>query len=482
MTMLYSSQGTIRFPIAVGQTLIVQNISGVETVSGSSASREDASARFGSGYFVYGPQSSAGTIQLSTTGQLDYQLVVGDATPWNNFIPLSGSSSGVSAGGDLAAGSAAVAAALGLAAGKGFKLPSWRAALAAMKAGTRNARIYCPGDSTTAGNFASGTQYGANASLAWPARLAAYLTAARLPASNASICGASILTAGQFATWYPGSAINGSWALDGSFKIPGYQMFRHNGAGADDLVLPISGYYDTVSIIYFKGSGYGQAQLKVDGGSTVYGTFDSANASTIVARASISVPAGNHTSLTFSKVAATGQFFLCAVICTNSATKQVEIYNAGWGGSKASDWADATNIWSPSSTAANNILSAYAPDLSIFNVGINDSLGATATATYLANLTTAAAAAATYGDVLLIAPFRISSGSASEATQLGIAQQVRALAQSNGYGLIDLAAHWGSYAQSTAAGYWSPAADPVHPCAPGYDEIGQVVASLVPTF
>lgn len=111
--MLYSSQGTIRFPIAVGQTLIVQNISGVETVSGSSASREDASARFGSGYFVYGPQSSAGTIQLSTTGQLDYQLVVGDATPWNNFIPLSGSSSGVSAGGDLAAGSAAVAAALG---------------------------------------------------------------------------------------------------------------------------------------------------------------------------------------------------------------------------------------------------------------------------------------------------------------------------------------------------------------------------------
>lgn len=81
MTMLYFSQGTIRFPVKSGYTLVVNNISGVESVSGSTVPREDATSTIGSGVYVYGPQTSDATITLSTSGQCDYELKAGDATP-----------------------------------------------------------------------------------------------------------------------------------------------------------------------------------------------------------------------------------------------------------------------------------------------------------------------------------------------------------------------------------------------------------------
>jgi hypothetical protein len=88
MTMLYSSQGTITFPLAAGNTLLINNISGIETVSGSIASREDVSAVFGTGRVGYGPQTSAVTITLSSTGQCDYEIRVGDVSPSRDIIKI----------------------------------------------------------------------------------------------------------------------------------------------------------------------------------------------------------------------------------------------------------------------------------------------------------------------------------------------------------------------------------------------------------
>lgn len=88
MTMLYSSQGTINFPVAVGNTLVIQNISGSETVSNVIVYREDASNELGSGFVVYGPFGTASTVNLSTTGQLDYQIKAGDVTTKSNAVPV----------------------------------------------------------------------------------------------------------------------------------------------------------------------------------------------------------------------------------------------------------------------------------------------------------------------------------------------------------------------------------------------------------
>lgn len=86
--MLYSSQGTITFPIAAGNTLVVNNLSGVETVTGSTVSREDVSSSFGAGRYGYGPQTSAVTLTLSTSGQCDYEIRCGDVTPSRDAITI----------------------------------------------------------------------------------------------------------------------------------------------------------------------------------------------------------------------------------------------------------------------------------------------------------------------------------------------------------------------------------------------------------
>lgn len=90
MTILNASVGALRLSLAKGETLIVRNYSGVETVSGSTVSREDASSTLGAGAVVYGPQSVAASIVLSTTGTLDYQTVMGDPTPAHASVGVVG--------------------------------------------------------------------------------------------------------------------------------------------------------------------------------------------------------------------------------------------------------------------------------------------------------------------------------------------------------------------------------------------------------
>jgi len=43
--------------------------------------REDVSSTTGSGAIAYGPQTSAATLTLSSSGSLDYQVVSGDVSP-----------------------------------------------------------------------------------------------------------------------------------------------------------------------------------------------------------------------------------------------------------------------------------------------------------------------------------------------------------------------------------------------------------------
>lgn len=81
MAILSSGSGSLRLSVPVGSSLIIRNFSGTETVTGSSVAREDATSRLGAGAYVYGPQTSASTLTISTTGTLDYQVVAGDPTP-----------------------------------------------------------------------------------------------------------------------------------------------------------------------------------------------------------------------------------------------------------------------------------------------------------------------------------------------------------------------------------------------------------------
>lgn len=81
MTILASTSGSLRLSLAKGETLVIRNYSGTETVTGSTVSREDATATLGAGAYIYGPQTAAASVTITTTGTLDYQAVMGDPTP-----------------------------------------------------------------------------------------------------------------------------------------------------------------------------------------------------------------------------------------------------------------------------------------------------------------------------------------------------------------------------------------------------------------
>lgn len=80
MPTLYTGT-TMPVSVSAGQTLIVKELTGTATVTGSSAAREDASVSIGAGFVVYGPQSADATLSMTTTGICEWQVVSGDATP-----------------------------------------------------------------------------------------------------------------------------------------------------------------------------------------------------------------------------------------------------------------------------------------------------------------------------------------------------------------------------------------------------------------
>lgn len=86
MTILTSANGSLPLTLRKGETLVIRNYSGAETVTGSTAAREDVSSTSGAGAIAYGPQTSAASLVLSSSGSLDYQVVAGDVTPAVNAL------------------------------------------------------------------------------------------------------------------------------------------------------------------------------------------------------------------------------------------------------------------------------------------------------------------------------------------------------------------------------------------------------------
>lgn len=76
MTILTSANGSLPLSLRKGETLVIRNYSGSETVRGSTVPQEATA----DGAEVYGPQLTAVTVVLSSSGALDYQTVMGDVT------------------------------------------------------------------------------------------------------------------------------------------------------------------------------------------------------------------------------------------------------------------------------------------------------------------------------------------------------------------------------------------------------------------
>lgn len=101
MTILTSANGSLPLTLRKGETLVIRNYSGTETVTGSTAAREDVSSTAGAGAVAYGPQSSAATLTISSSGSMDYSVVAGDMSPAVNALVSVPTGQIVTPGGDV---------------------------------------------------------------------------------------------------------------------------------------------------------------------------------------------------------------------------------------------------------------------------------------------------------------------------------------------------------------------------------------------
>ena len=81
MTILTSANGSLPLTLRKGETLVIRNYSGAETVTGSTAAKRFAVSTYGEGAVCYGPQVADATLTISSTGSIDYSVVSGVASP-----------------------------------------------------------------------------------------------------------------------------------------------------------------------------------------------------------------------------------------------------------------------------------------------------------------------------------------------------------------------------------------------------------------
>jgi len=276
-------------------------------------------------------------------------------------------------------------------------LPTWARKRQLVELRQAPARILCVGDSTTAGVFsdsystAVGTpnQGGPNA---YPARLAAYLTARGIPA----VVGMAIPghPGNEDSRWSGGLAYSG-----GNIGAGAASALSMTNAGLNPALTP-GVKADTYVVYFFGDSGTGTISAQATGGtSTTINTTRSAGGiykATVMAG---TASASNVLTLTWSS----GSSFILGVEFYDSTNPNVvRVLPAGVGGSQANQWANAASTTSYGGQA---FISAVAADLTVISLGINDAAAGRTAAQVLTDVRTLASKAAPSGDVLLMSAF-----------------------------------------------------------------------------
>jgi lysophospholipase L1-like esterase len=343
---------------------------------------------------------------------------------------------------------------------------TWNAKAAAVRSGTSRALIACIGDSVTFGFGAGAGDATTNARIAsYPARMAAKMAAAGLPAINESFfsnMASPAITPAIMAGYDSRLAVGAGWVSDTNNPTAGGQCWR-NDSTLNALSFTPTIPVDTFIVWYYTEPTFGDFTLDVDGAGQ---TAHSQNVAKSFAKLTKTVALGTHT-LNIKRTAGNVRFG--GVIAYNSAARAVDVINLGYSGSTTAIWADATDPWSPL-----NALGALAPDLTIIKLGINDFNTSVPLATFKANLNTIITRARLSGDVILCFPNQTNSQ--TPEYQDSYADAMRDVAEAANVRLVDQYNALGSYAALNAAGKMF---DGLHPKAVPYDDEAARLASAL---
>lgn len=342
---------------------------------------------------------------------------------------------------------------------------NWRRALSNVRNGSGYGKILCVGDSTTEGLNAGGSNPFFTG--AWPQRLAQLLNSYYVPAAiGLNRFADPAVTADT--RWTPGTG----WTANGS--IAGFaDLCAHGASGAAGTLTFAPGYScDTIDVYYAKSGSSGSCAVSDEGGALA---TIAANGSNAVGKTTLTLHslASNHV-ITFAGPTG-GDFYLIGVDCYNSTVDCVRVALSGRSGSSAANVVGATGVWSDNANPFSSIgcIEAYAPDLTINMLGINDAQFGASTSTWLTAMEAINAAAQVSGDVLnvTVVPSN-AAGLANGAT--GLALEVAYAAATKQLGpYVDINARWVDWATANSHTYYG--GNNLHPTGFGYCDVAQAI-------
>jgi lysophospholipase L1-like esterase len=353
-------------------------------------------------------------------------------------------------------------------------LPIYQSALKAMRAGTRNARIMCAGNSYTQGDFSDA----ANVDYYTPAfsnQLAIKLSAGGVLASCNSTCGF------QFAVHNAGSLQNNNdprVVMSGIAKAlvtqlciggPLIQMPNATSGVSFTPANPV----DTFRLYYITTGGANTFNVNINGGSN---TLIDASAAVGYASATFTGTLGTNT-LNVNWVS--GFANICGWEAWDSTKTRVNIMNCGWSGSTSGNWATFANAHSAGFSFA-----TVAPDLTILELGINDFNTSVSLATYMANMQTLITTIKNAGsDCILLtgAPWDAVNSGIPYATQTTFWSGMQQLATQNNLRMINIYNRWGDFSAATTAGLYATGSfsNSSHPSAKGQLDYAQAIFNAI---
>ena len=264
------------------------------------------------------------------------------------------------------------------------QLPIWRTKLSNVFNGAGDARILFIGDSTTWGAYSAA--YPANAtSSGWPALMSRMMPAS-LPASNASATPQAAGTTDSRVT------LAGAFTQSNLAAGFAHWCYTVNGTGTLTVFTPRDGViYDSFTIYTQGGQGGGTISATATGGTTTNIVQPYSN--NVVKTTVTAGSAGTSNAVTLSWVSGTSVQVI-GIEAFSSTTRRIRFSNAGFSGSTSGVWTDANTSLSA--------IKAWAPDLTIIMLGINDAQSNIPPATYQANIQTIITNAKLSGDVVVM--------------------------------------------------------------------------------
>ncbi len=349
-------------------------------------------------------------------------------------------------------------------------LLAWATARGKLRAGAADsARIAFVGDSKTMG---AGAGTGAKATdgafaRSRPARLAALLVADSLPTRLGFAGFNGTLSPADRAAYDPRLTFGAGWS--GSTNSLGGGMFA-GGAGSGELRFQPTSPADRFSLLYRGGAD--RPTFSIAKGAETINVVPSGATMSYVRHEAV-FAAKDAQPIIITRTGGSNALTIVGGVAWDSSTPAVEVMNFGVYGVVSAFWTDASTALTPLSA-----LGAYAPHLTVVNLGTNDLAQNVPMATWLANLRAIIGVAKSSGSVVLTWPAiaGVGVGYGSDPVRAPWMAALRSLAAEMGCLFVNEEALLGGRAAAQAAGALP---DGVHEAGWAYDVQASAIARAI---